>query len=217
MSCYTSVAQPLSADVVPCEYPSFYTSCDDLPQSLFHLSRASTALPSVPAACLSVLQGCVAYCFELVVLEHRKVGAGPGQKPFSKHFFPFFHVVVFYFSPCILCCFRLVVHSQGGVASPAGPAQKQFFPAFHFILVSFFCIFQHGFCIVSGLLCLSTAKEGGLTSWSSSGAIYNRMLGSHPEFVKVSAGSVTPLPVIFLHPSSVSSQGYLCVVLSSHA
>lgn len=37
----------------------------------------------------------------------------------------------------------------------------------------------------AGLLCLRTAKEGGLTSWSSSGAIYNRMLESHPEFVKV--------------------------------
>ena len=37
----------------------------------------------------------------------------------------------------------------------------------------------------AGLLCLHTAKEGGLTSWSSSGAIYNRMLESHPEYVKV--------------------------------
>lgn len=42
--------------------------------------------------------------------------------------------------------------------------------------------------MLAGLLCLSTAKEGGLTSWSSSGAIYNRMLESHPAFVKVSPG-----------------------------
>lgn len=38
---------------------------------------------------------------------------------------------------------------------------------------------------VVGLLCLHTAKEGGLTSWSSSGAIYNRLLESHPDYVKV--------------------------------
>ena len=52
--------------------------------------------------------------------------------------------------------------------------------------------FQAFFCTMSGLLCLSTAKEGGLTSWSSSGAIYNRMLESHPEFVKVCTTSVSP-------------------------
>ena len=40
-------------------------------------------------------------------------------------------------------------------------------------------------CLPSGLLCLSTAKEGGLTSWSSSGSIYNRLLESHPDYVKV--------------------------------
>ena len=40
-------------------------------------------------------------------------------------------------------------------------------------------------CLSSGLLCLSTAKEGGLTSWSSSGSIYNRLLQSHPDYVQV--------------------------------
>ena len=40
-------------------------------------------------------------------------------------------------------------------------------------------------CLPSGLLCLSTAKEGGLTSWSSSGSIYNCLLQSHPDYVKV--------------------------------
>lgn len=42
----------------------------------------------------------------------------------------------------------------------------------------------------SGLLCLSTAKEGGLTSWSSSGSIYNRLLQSHPDYVKVCIGNL---------------------------
>ena len=40
-------------------------------------------------------------------------------------------------------------------------------------------------CLPSGLLCLNTAKEGGLTSWSSSGSIYNRLLQSHPDYVQV--------------------------------
>ncbi len=40
-------------------------------------------------------------------------------------------------------------------------------------------------CLPSGLLCLNTAKEGGLTSWSSSGSVYNRLLESHPDYVKV--------------------------------
>jgi len=44
-------------------------------------------------------------------------------------------------------------------------------------------------CLPSGLLCLSTAKEGGLTSWSSSGSIYNRLLQSHPDYVQVCISS----------------------------
>lgn len=49
----------------------------------------------------------------------------------------------------------------------------------------------------AGLLCLRTAKEGGLTSWSSSGAIYNRMLHTHPDYVKVTSAPVPcPLAVV---------------------
>ncbi|KAJ6624110.1 Taurine hydroxylase-like protein SAT17 [Pseudolycoriella hygida] len=39
-------------------------------------------------------------------------------------------------------------------------------------------------CDVVGLLCLKTAKKGGLSSLVSSGAIYNELLKSHPELLK---------------------------------
>lgn len=37
----------------------------------------------------------------------------------------------------------------------------------------------------SGLLCLNTAKEGGYSSWASSHTIYNELLKSRPDIVKV--------------------------------
>ncbi|KAK9805018.1 hypothetical protein WJX73_002321 [Symbiochloris irregularis] len=38
---------------------------------------------------------------------------------------------------------------------------------------------------VVGLLCLHTAKSGGLSGWASSGGVYRRLLETHPEYVQV--------------------------------
>jgi hypothetical protein len=38
------------------------------------------------------------------------------------------------------------------------------------------------------LLCLSEAREGGLSSWSSSASVYNAVLKSHPHLARVLAG-----------------------------
>ena len=37
----------------------------------------------------------------------------------------------------------------------------------------------------SGLLCLKTAKEGGLSSWASSYSAYNKMVKKYPDLAKV--------------------------------
>ena len=39
------------------------------------------------------------------------------------------------------------------------------------------------FCEISGLLCLRTAKSGGMSSWASSVTVHNELLKTNPQHV----------------------------------
>lgn len=39
--------------------------------------------------------------------------------------------------------------------------------------------------LFTGLLCLQVAREGGLSSWASSHTVYNELLRSRPDLVKI--------------------------------
>ncbi|GAX78226.1 hypothetical protein CEUSTIGMA_g5668.t1 [Chlamydomonas eustigma] len=77
---------------------------------------------------------------------------------------------------------------------------------------------------VVGLMCLKTAKEGGMSSWASSFAVYNEMLHTHPHLAKMLAEPIWYLdrkgevPVgkqpHFMVPIVNIHQGYLSIYLN---